>query len=68
MIRLKPDDAGAHGNLGHALRASGDLPGRGRTYREAIRLRPDDAGAHVGLGLALFTMGDLPPRSRRTAR
>ncbi len=38
-IRLRPDDAEAHSNLGVALAGSGDLPGAIAAYREAIQLR-----------------------------
>ena len=41
-IRLRPDDAVAHNNLGNALHVSGDRPGAIAEYREVIRLRPDD--------------------------
>jgi tetratricopeptide (TPR) repeat protein len=59
-IRLKPDDAQAHYNLGLALGASGDLKGAIAAYRAAIRLRPDYADAHWFLGLDLAASGDLP--------
>lgn len=52
-IRLKPDSAQAHNNLGLALR----LQGRGEEaiapLREAIRLKPDYADAHYNLGASL---------------
>lgn len=58
-IRLKPDDAEAHYNLGVALRARADLDGAITEYREAIRLKPDDAETHYNLGIALRAKGDL---------
>ena len=42
-IRLKPDDAAAHSNLGIALTSQGKLDEAIAAYREAIRLKPDYA-------------------------
>src|SRR5262249_23232423 len=53
-IRLSPDSAEAHANLGNVLVASGDRPGAVAACREAIRLRPDLALAHSNLGAALY--------------
>ncbi len=58
-IRLKPDDAPAHFNLGLILFESGDVRGAIAACREAIRLRPDAAEAHSNLGLALRESGDV---------
>ncbi len=52
-IRLKPDDAGAHTNLGLDLSESGDVRGAIAAHREAIRLMPDYAVAHSNLGAIL---------------
>ena len=41
-IRLKPDYAEAHNNLGIALKAQGKLDEAIAEYRAAIRLKPDD--------------------------
>jgi serine/threonine-protein kinase len=49
-IRLGPDDAGAHTNLGLALRGQGKLSEAIAAHREAIRLQPDLAGTHNNLG------------------
>ena len=59
-IRLKPDLAEAHSNLGNALRESGDVRGAIAAWREAIRLKPDFAAAHSNLGNALVDSGDVP--------
>jgi tetratricopeptide (TPR) repeat protein len=59
-IRLRPDDAMAHNNLGNALHTSGDLLGAIAEYREVIRLRPDDSQAHYNLGSVLGDSGDRP--------
>jgi serine/threonine protein kinase/Flp pilus assembly protein TadD len=52
-IRLKPDDAQAHSNLGHALRSQGKLDEAITEFRTAIRLKPDDTSAHQSLGAVL---------------
>ncbi len=52
-IRLKPDDALAHNNLGIALAQQGQYAAAIAEFKEAIRLKPDDALAHNNLGLAL---------------
>jgi len=53
-LRLKPDDAGAHSNIGNLLGAE---PGREADaiahFESALRLNPDLAGAHNNLGLLL---------------
>jgi Flp pilus assembly protein TadD len=40
-LRLKPDDAEAHYNLGVALRAQGRRREAAREFREYLRLAPD---------------------------
>ena len=45
-IRIKPDDAEAHSNLGVALQVKGQLDEAIAECREAIRLKPDYAEAH----------------------
>jgi tetratricopeptide (TPR) repeat protein len=52
-IRLKPDDAPAHGSLANALSAQGKFDEAIAESRAAIRLKPDEAGAHANLGLIL---------------
>src|SRR5262249_20091978 len=58
-IELNPNLAGAHVNLGSALRDKGDLDGDINEEREAIRLQPGLSAAHVNLGAALIQKGDL---------
>jgi Flp pilus assembly protein TadD len=58
-IRLVPNDAGAHTNLGNALKDSGNLPGAIAAYNEAIRREPKHALAYYNLGIALKGSGDL---------
>jgi Tfp pilus assembly protein PilF len=52
-IKLHPDDAKAHYNLGHALRKQKRLDEAVAALRQAIKLRPDYAKAHNNLGNAL---------------
>jgi serine/threonine protein kinase/Flp pilus assembly protein TadD len=58
-IRLKPDVARAHSDLGLALRAQRRLAEAIDAYREAIRLKPDYAEALTNLGIALQDQGAL---------
>ena len=58
-VRLKPDAARAHNNLGIALSDQGKLDEAIAEYREALRLKPDYAEAHNNLGIALSDQGKL---------
>ncbi len=58
-IRLQPDYAYAHANLGVALMRQGKLDEAIAEDREAIRLRPDDGTTHFNLGTALGRQGKL---------
>jgi eukaryotic-like serine/threonine-protein kinase len=58
-IRLEPDLAAAHGNLGIALLHKGDPDGAIASACEAIRLKPDFAEAHCSLGCSLRANGDM---------
>jgi tetratricopeptide (TPR) repeat protein len=51
--------AGAHFNLGKALRDKGRLDEAITEFREAIRLKKDDLGPHINLGNALSEKGQL---------
>ncbi len=53
MIRLQPDHATAHSNLGLALGHLGNLEEAVAACRMAIRLEPDDADFHSNLGAIL---------------
>ena len=54
-LRLQPDNAGAHGNLGATL----DAQGRGEEalvhLREAVRLQPESAQTHGNLGVSFVS-------------
>ena len=62
MLRLKPDYAEAHNNLGVAL---SQLPVRSSEaishFEAALRIQPDYADAHYNLGVALSQIpGRMP--------
>jgi Flp pilus assembly protein TadD len=52
-MRLNPDYAEIHNNLGMALGMKGQIDGAISQFQEAIRLNPDDAAAHNNLAHAL---------------
>jgi tetratricopeptide (TPR) repeat protein len=58
-LRLKPDLAETHTNLGDALQRMGRLKEAVAEYREAVQLRPDLAEAHNDLGNVLPKLGQL---------
>ena len=51
-VRLDPDDADAHYNLGNAYRESGKYKEAIKSYKKAIRIDPDFKEAHYNLGVA----------------
>jgi len=59
-VRIKPDSAEAHTDLGAALRMSG-RPERAseaiRQFQAAIRIDPGDVAAHANLAAAWFDLG-----------
>jgi tetratricopeptide (TPR) repeat protein len=58
-LRLDPDHAEAHVNLGRLLHEQGDAAGAEARYRAALEARPDDATAAFNLGVALEDRGRL---------
>ena len=56
-LRVEPDFADGHYNLGIALLQAGQVPEAIREYEYALRLKPDYADAHVNLGTALAKLG-----------
>ncbi len=64
-IRLKPDYADAHNNLGIALFRKGQMDEAIRQFQEALRLKPDQAEAHNNLGNALGRKGQIDEAIRQ---
>ena len=58
-LRLKPDDAEAHNNLGIVLQEQGKLEEAAASLQQALRLKPDYAEAHNNLGIVLKEQGKL---------
>ena len=56
-LRLKPDFAEAHNNLGLALAQTGKLQEAMRHWESALRLKPDFVEVHNNLGNALLASG-----------
>ena len=56
-IRLLPNDAGAHNNLGSALARGGRFDVAVESFQRALVLNPDFAEAHNNLGHALLDLG-----------
>jgi len=52
-LRINPDHADAHVNLGRLMHESGDLEFAEEHYRSALALRPNDATACFNLGVVL---------------
>jgi tetratricopeptide (TPR) repeat protein len=59
-LRINPDFAGTHNNLGSAYQDNGNLPDAVASFRRAVQLDPDYAEAHYNLGNALQESEDLP--------
>ena len=57
MLRLKPDYAEAHYDLGIVLAKTGQTPEAIAQYEAALRLKPDYAEAHYNLGVVLAKTG-----------
>ena len=58
-LRINPDYAPAHNNLGNALEAQGRVGEAKKHYSHALRLRPNYAGAHYNLANVLTGEGNL---------
>lgn len=59
VARWRPDNAGAHNNLGNILLERADLDGAAAQYAEALRLVPTYADAHLNLGHVRVRQGRL---------
>lgn len=57
IVRLQPDHALAHYNLGVMLDEEGKIGAAIREYRAAISSAPDFAPAHVNLAVDLYEQG-----------
>src|SRR5208337_3721384 len=58
-VELQPDFAGAHNNLGNALKAQGNLEGAIVCYHQALELQPDFADVYYNLGTVYQDQGKL---------
>ena len=67
-LRLNPDDADAHNNLGAPSIGKGQIDEAIRQLQEAIRLKPDHAEAHNNLGVALGRKAKPTRRSANTRK
>ena len=64
-LRIKPDFAEGHTNLGLALAMNGELSEAVAETETAVRLQPDDAKAHYNLGNVLFKAPNRMPDAIR---
>jgi Flp pilus assembly protein TadD len=68
-IRLKPDHADAHYNLGVALGKKGQIDEAIRQYQETLRLKPGYTASRKNLAMALATrVGSMQPPGVLTNR
>ena len=58
-IKIEPDYAESHFNLGNALTEKHDLFGAIDSYRQALLIKPDFVQVYINLGKALNNLGDL---------
>ncbi len=58
-VRLKPDHAQAHFNLGDLLRDAGELDAAEAAFREAARIDPNYLHAFINLGATLHQKGEM---------
>jgi Flp pilus assembly protein TadD/mono/diheme cytochrome c family protein len=58
-VRIRPDSAAAHYNLGNALFRQGRHAEAAESLTKALVLDPDYALAHDGLGVVLYSQGRL---------
>ena len=58
-IKLKPDFADAHNNLGNALLQKGEIKKAIDHYRETLKLKPDLVAAQKNLETALLLSEEL---------
>ena len=58
-IRLSPQDAEAHSNLGVTLQELGKLDEAEQSLRQAIKIKPDFVEAHYNMGVIFQELGKL---------
>ena len=59
LLKINPNHASAHHNLGLVFQAFGDFQNAISSYQKAIEIQPDYANAHNNLGLAFQKLGEL---------
>jgi tetratricopeptide (TPR) repeat protein len=57
-LRLKPDVAGAHNNLGFVYESKGQFDMAIAEYQTALRLKPYNAMTHYNLAVVYLKKGD----------
>ena len=58
-LRLNPEYADAHNNLGAVLKEQGQLDDAAKSYKRALEIKPDYADAHNNLGVIMQEQGNL---------
>jgi len=58
-LRIKPDYAEVHNNMGSVMKDKGDLEQAIESYQQALRIKPDYAVAHNNMAKAMKDKGDL---------
>jgi len=58
-VRIAPNFADAHSNMGNILKRRGKLDDAVAAYKRALAIKPDHAEAHFNMGVALKRLGDL---------
>ena len=58
-VKLDPNDAAAHNNLGGALYNKGEFDAAMEHLNAALRIDPDDAITHYNFGVAMQAKGEL---------
>ncbi|MDE0784898.1 MAG: tetratricopeptide repeat protein, partial [Planktomarina sp.] len=58
-IKINPQSATSHFNMGNALQAKGSIRAAIENYAKALKIKPIYAEAHTNMGVALKENGDL---------
>src|ERR1700686_436181 len=64
IVRLRPEMAEAHANLGNIYYQQGKPDRAKASYQKAVQLKPDLAGPYFFLGVIAFGERDFPPALR----